>query len=143
MLATLVLLAGACGDSKSSSDGGGTVDAGKCPVGAFAKAPGVTTIKVWHSYAGKLKQALEKIAADYNAGHPKVKVEVELQGNSYGELLRKFQAGIPTKQLPAITIGEDIERASTPIPRRRSRSRTSSPRSGAPTPSRASSTRPR
>jgi len=109
MLATLVLLAGACGDSKSSSDGGGTVDAGKCPVGAFAKAPGVTTIKVWHSYAGKLKQALEKIAADYNAGHPKVKVEVELQGNSYGELLRKFQAGIPTKQLPAITIGEDID----------------------------------
>lgn len=113
-LSVLALVAGACGGSKDSSGGTDTTDAAtanlpKCPVDAFKKASGVTTIKVWHSYVGKTQQSLEKIASEYNASQSKVKVEVEVQGNSYAELLKKFQAAIPTKQLPAITIGEDID----------------------------------
>jgi len=112
LFTTLALITGACGGSKSTTSGPGdgtTVDAGTCPVGAFKKAPGVTTVKLWHTYVGKLKQALDTLAAQYNASQSKVKVEPEVQGTDYSQLLRKVQAGIPTKQLPAITIGEDID----------------------------------
>jgi sn-glycerol 3-phosphate transport system substrate-binding protein len=96
----------ACGDKKdSASDGAG--NAAACPVDAIKNASGPVTVKVWHSYVGKIKSSLEAIAADYNASQQKVKIDVVSQGTSYEELLRNFKNNIPTKQLPGIMIGED------------------------------------
>ena len=108
---TLGLVPLACGNDKGSgtADDSGIASAAKCPVGAFEKASGATIIKVWHSYVGKTKLALDDLAAQYNASQDKVVVELEAQGNSYTELRRKFEGAIPTKDLPAITIAEDTE----------------------------------
>jgi len=104
-------LAGCGGDDNGNAgndgSGGGKANAADCPVDAFKDANGVTTIKVWHSYVGSVRNTLEKIANQYNASQDKVKVEVEAQGNSYDALRRNFEAGIPNRQLPAITIAED------------------------------------
>lgn len=107
-LFALTLVASACG---KSGDGGGDGNAarGDCPVDAFKEASGTTKVVVWSSYVGKTQQTLEKLAAAYNASQDKVEVQVEVQGTSYAELLRKFQQAIPTGNLPAITIGEDTE----------------------------------
>ncbi len=110
LLFSFALVASACGGGDDESgdgggDGGGT-DA-ECPVDAFKDETGPTDVTIWSSYVGTTEQTLEKLAADYNASQDKVKVTVEVQGNSYAELLRKFQAAIPTGNLPAITIGED------------------------------------
>lgn len=102
-------LAGCGGDDGDGGDDGasGGADLADCPVGAFEDASGVTTIKVWHSYVGSVRNTLEKIAEQYNASQDKVKVEIEAQGNSYDALRRNYEAGIPNRQLPAITIAED------------------------------------
>lgn len=105
----VIALVPACGDSAKSTTPDGTATASNCPVGAFDKVAGPTTVKLWHSYVGKAKTTLEALAAKYNASQPKVKVEVESQGTSYVELLRNFKNALPTKNLPAITIGEDID----------------------------------
>jgi sn-glycerol 3-phosphate transport system substrate-binding protein len=109
VLSILALAVTGCGDDGDGPDdeGASTADPSECPVGAFEEADGVTTIKVWHSYVGSVRLALEKIAAEYNASQDKVKVEIESQGNSYDALRRNFEAGIPNRQLPAITIAED------------------------------------
>ena len=110
LVTTIAVLAAGCGgDSKSSSSSSstGSATSAKCPVGAFEKATSPTKVVVWSSYVGKTEQTLEKLATAYNASQSKVQVEVEVQGNSYAELLDKFKKGIPNKQLPAITIGED------------------------------------
>ncbi len=105
----VVALLPACGKSTDNAGINGNATASNCPVGAFDKASSPTTIKLWHSYVGKAKTTLEALAAKYNATQPKVKVEVESQGTSYVELLRNFKNALPTKNLPAITIGEDID----------------------------------
>ena len=109
VMSIIALAAAGCGgdDDNGSEGASGAADPSECPVGAFEDESGVTTIKVWLSYVGSLRIALETIANEYNASQEKVKVEVEAQGNSYDALLRNFQAGIPNQQLPAITIGED------------------------------------
>jgi sn-glycerol 3-phosphate transport system substrate-binding protein len=108
LLVALGLIAAACGGSSNDSSSGGS-GSSKCPVDAFEKASSPTNVTIWSSYVGKTEQTLEKLASEYNATHPKVKVTVEVQGTSYAELLNKFKNAVPTKKLPAITIGEDID----------------------------------
>jgi sn-glycerol 3-phosphate transport system substrate-binding protein len=108
----LAILAGACGGSSDNADnggGGGGSSSSACPVDAFKKATSPVKVVVWSSYVGKTEQTLEKLADEYNASQSKVKVEVQVVANSYAELFRKFQAAIPTNDLPAITVGEDID----------------------------------
>lgn len=106
-LLAVALLAAGCGKSDDGSNG--TAAKGDCPVDAFKNGSGTTKVVVWSSYVGKTQQTLEKLAAAYNASQDRVEVQVEVQGTSYAELLRKFQQAIPTGNLPAITIGEDTE----------------------------------
>ena len=106
--AAMALTVSACGSDSPAKGSGSTVKS-NCPVDKFKSATTPTEVIVWHSYVGKTKQTLEKIAADYNASQTKVKVTVESQGNSYEELLRKFKQALPSKKLPAIELGEDSD----------------------------------
>jgi len=104
----VVLIAAGCGGSSSSSNSAGS-GTGTCPVNAFEHAAEKTKVVVWSSYVGKVEETLEKLAQDYNASQSKVEVDVEVQGASYSELLSKFQQALSTNDLPAITIGEDVD----------------------------------
>ncbi len=99
----LVLIVPACSADKPTAKGS------PCPVGAFEHATAPVNVTVWHSYVGKTRQTLQSLADEYNAKHPKVHIDVQAQGNSYQELLRNYAAVLPSKKLPAITIGEDID----------------------------------
>lgn len=111
LLASFALVLAACGgDSgeESSSGGGDDGDAAAlCPVGALADADGPVDITVWHTYVGLTNRTLNKIADAYNASQDAVRVQVENQGASYEELLRKYRQGIPSSQLPTIGVMED------------------------------------
>ena len=61
---------------------------------------------------GGLRRAGEGVhqrssADDFNKSQDKVQVEVRSQGDSYDELLQKYQAGLASRQLPAIALIED------------------------------------
>jgi sn-glycerol 3-phosphate transport system substrate-binding protein len=111
LVVALGLLAAACGGSgDNSTSTGSSGSTAKCPVDAFKHAANKPTdVVIWSSYVGKTEQTLESLAAEYSASHPDVKVSVEVQGTSYAELLKNFQNAVPTKKLPGITIGEDID----------------------------------
>ncbi|MFM7068445.1 MAG: extracellular solute-binding protein [Actinomycetes bacterium] len=104
LVATTALVAAACG---GGDDGGGSTASGACPVGALEEASGVTNVTLWHAYVGLTKKTLEKLATQYNATHPKVKVSVEAQG-SYEELLKKYEEALSDPAtLPDIILTED------------------------------------
>ena len=125
-LAVAVLLAlvvaacgGASGNGDDSGSGGGGGDGGdtaadlpECPVDALESASGPVEVTVWHAYVAKTEQALQDLAAQYNDSQDKVVVTVESQGASYRELQRKYQQAIPSGDLPAIAILEDIQNQS-------------------------------
>ncbi len=96
----------ACG-SDDNTDNATTLP--ECPVNALESVTSPVDITLWHSYVGPLKATLESIAASYNASQSKVRVKVENQGKSYEDLLRKYQQAVPSKSLPALSIGEDID----------------------------------
>jgi sn-glycerol 3-phosphate transport system substrate-binding protein len=110
----LALLAAACG-SDSSSDGGngdgdGTqaaVDLPPCPVDALDDATEPVEVVMWFQLLGNARDTLEAMVADYNASQDKVRVRAENQGESYDELLRRYEQGIPTGELPQILVAED------------------------------------
>jgi sn-glycerol 3-phosphate transport system substrate-binding protein len=103
----LALIAAACGGSDDEGGGGSGGVSGDCPVDALDDATGPLEVVLWHSYVGKTKQTLDKLADLYNASQDKVTVVAEAQGASYEELLRKFQQAIPTGDLPGIIVSED------------------------------------
>lgn len=100
------LLAAGCG---GGSDGGGGDDVAgaDCPVDALDDATGTVEITLWHTYVGLTSRTLNKLADGYNTSQSKVRVQVENQGASYEELLRKYRQAIPSGDLPAIGIMED------------------------------------
>lgn len=118
---TLVALLGvagaACGSSSDSSGPSGskqstTVDAADCPVDALTNydaSQGKIKVPLWFSLTGKSKEALEKIAQEYNASQSKVEVDPQIQGKSYDEVLTKYLRAIPSKQLPAAAYIEDTK----------------------------------
>ncbi len=116
------LVVAACGGSSGgdSSDGGDGGDGGEdaaadlpeCPVDALESATGPVEVTVWHAYVAKTQEALEDLATQYNESQDKVVVNVESQGASYRELQRKYQQAIPSGDLPAIAILEDIQNQS-------------------------------
>ncbi|MFN8038485.1 MAG: extracellular solute-binding protein [Acidimicrobiales bacterium] len=107
----VALLAAACSSGSSSSSGPAGSQAialPPCPLDALASATQPVEVVLWHSYAAKTKEALEALAAEYNASQSKVRVRVESQGTSYNELWKKFQSAAKAKDLPGIAILEDI-----------------------------------
>jgi sn-glycerol 3-phosphate transport system substrate-binding protein len=110
LLAVAALLGAACGSSESGSGGGpsGTqVALPPCPLDALDQAQGPVEVTLWHFLSGKTGETLQKLADQYNASQSKVHVRVESQGTSNDELFKKYQAGIKTRDLPAIAVMDD------------------------------------
>jgi multiple sugar transport system substrate-binding protein len=87
LIAGALALAG-CGGSSSSN---GSTTAG-----------GRTTITLWEGYTAEESTAINKLAAQFNAEHPKTKVEVQFYGNS-DYALQKVLAAIAGGDPPDIS----------------------------------------
>ena len=116
LVGALAVLAAACGVRDESTgrdttaptiEEGGEVTLPDCPVDALADADGVVDVDVWHALGSESENNLEQLAATFNAGQERVRVQVRNQGVAYDEVLRKFVAAIPSRQLPAIVYLED------------------------------------
>jgi sn-glycerol 3-phosphate transport system substrate-binding protein len=115
VVGALALMAAACGNSSSTAKSdkaapGDTIAAADlpvCPLDALDKATQPVEVVLWHAQTAKTKDTLEAQAAKYNASQTKVKVRVEAQG-TYEELAKKYQSGVPTKDLPGIALMEDL-----------------------------------
>lgn len=94
-----------------TGEGGGAVDQGlvdelglpECPVGAHLEEDGVVEIDFWHPYTALTEEAMQDVAAGFNASQDKIVVNVEAQG-SYAELLGKYRESISFDDLPAIAV---------------------------------------
>jgi sn-glycerol 3-phosphate transport system substrate-binding protein len=119
VLLAVVLLAAACGGSGTDDAGGsgpgGTDEAGEpvaadlppCPVDAIDGASDPVELRVWFQLGAKTRETLEAQVAKYNASQDKIVVKAENQGDSYEELLRKYESGIPSNDLPDLLVAED------------------------------------
>ncbi|HVM53355.1 MAG TPA: extracellular solute-binding protein [Acidimicrobiales bacterium] len=112
----VVALAAACGvrDESSAPDQTAppvTGDEGPvlpdCPVGALDDADGVVDVELWHGLGSESENNLDQLAARFNQSQDRVRVLVRNQGVSYDEVLRKFVAAIPSRQLPPLVYLED------------------------------------
>src|SRR3954453_11729369 len=110
----VALLLAACGGAGGGGGGGG--DATKkgtksnppeCPLEALAKAKGKVKVLLWHGWGTTIKNTLDALVKEYNASQDKVEVSAEPEGKSYNEVLKKYTAAIPSKQLPGIIQLED------------------------------------
>lgn len=111
LVAAAVLVAG-CGGSDTSEPAAGrpatgTIDLPACPVDAVDGATTPVEVTLWYQLSGKAAQTLESQVTAFNASQSKVKVTAELQGVSYDELLRKYEQGIPSRDLPDMLVAED------------------------------------
>lgn len=103
----VVVLAVGCG---GGNDGGGNADEGalpECPVSALDDVSDPVEVVVWHTQQAKPLDTLEALVDQYNQSQSKVRVRLESQGASYEELQRKFEAAVPTRQLPAVMVFDD------------------------------------
>ncbi|MCD9623618.1 extracellular solute-binding protein [Rhabdothermincola salaria] len=111
-LLAAALLAAGCGSSDSGDNSAGRpatedVELPECPVGALDSAAGPVDVTVWYQLSGKAGDTFEAQVAAYNASQDQVRVTAELQGVSYDELLRKYEQGIPSRNLPDMLVAED------------------------------------
>ena len=108
----LALLAAACGGAGGGGGGSTTkkVTAKSlppCPLDALKKAKGKVKVVIWHGWGTTIKSTLDALVKQYNASQSKVVVSAEPEGKSYDEVLKKYNAAIPSKQLPGIVQLED------------------------------------
>lgn len=111
LLAVVVLAAG-CGSSSDDESSAGRpatedVELPECPVDALDAAGGPVDVTVWYQLSGEAGDTFEAQVAAYNASQDAVRVTAELQGASYGELLRAYEQGIPSRNLPDMLVAED------------------------------------
>lgn len=78
-----------------------------CPVDALDETDGPVEVVVWHAEFAEPLAALETVVEQYNSSQDRVRIRLESQGASYGELKRKFQAAIPSGELPALIVFDD------------------------------------
>jgi sn-glycerol 3-phosphate transport system substrate-binding protein len=110
LLAVLVgatALAGCGGgdDDPGSAGEAVTADLPPCPLDALEGATGPVEVVVWYALQAKQEETFQQLAQEYNASQDRVQVRVESQGASDTELLRKFTAAVPSRQLPALVGG--------------------------------------
>ncbi|MGD1057672.1 MAG: ABC transporter substrate-binding protein [Solirubrobacteraceae bacterium] len=91
LILSSALALAACGGSSSTSSSGGSTRSG-----------GRTTISLWEGYTGQEATAIKKIAAQFNAEHPKTNLEVQFYGNS-DYALQKVLAAIAGGDPPDIS----------------------------------------
>ncbi len=113
----LTVVVAACGvrDESSSSPttasagggGGGRPALPNCPVDALETADGVVDVELWHALGSESENTLDQLAAAFNASQDKARILVRNQGVAYAEVLRKYVAAIPSRQLPGIAYLED------------------------------------
>lgn len=92
-------------------EGGGAADQGlvetlglpECPVDAHLDADGTVEIDFWHAYTAQTAEAMEDLAAGFNASQDKIVVTPQAQG-SYEELLAKYRESIAFDDLPALMV---------------------------------------
>ncbi len=108
LLALLLVGALLAACSGSNGDGGSDGQAlPECPVDALDQATGPVEVVLWDSLQAKQQSTLEELAAEYNASQDEVRVRIENQGVDDAELLQKFTAAVPSRELPAIFMGND------------------------------------
>ncbi len=118
LASALVATAVACGGS-STAEGDARVeratehpaDPANCPVDALDRADGPVEVTVWHGLVGQAQEALEALAAEYNASQQRVRVSVDAQGD-YEELFAKVTAsllGPSERTLPDILLAQDTD----------------------------------
>lgn len=104
-------LAAACSSGGSGSGSGDQATDGAslptCPVKALDSTTQPVEVTVWHTQAAKNLETLQALADQYNAAQAKVKVVLQSQGTDYQELQRKFNAAVPSKQLPGLLMVDD------------------------------------
>ena len=110
------LLAAACGgggdgDSGAGGNGGGGGGsgqaAGKCPLGAIAKASGKPVeIIVWHAMTQANEATLTKLTDQFNGSQGDVRVKLVNQ-TAYDDTFTKFKAGLGSGDLPDLVQLQD------------------------------------
>ena len=103
----LALLVAACGGGGDSGDASGGGDSGACPVDALADAKAPVEVTVWNNYSSLPKRTFDAMVAQYNQSQTKVKVNVQPQGISFEEVLRKYKLAAEDKKLPNLALLED------------------------------------
>lgn len=98
--------------SDGTTDGGAptteaAVELPLCPVAALDDASGPVEVVVWHSQTAEPGDTLAALVDQYNASQDRVDVRLESQGANYTELKRKFQAALPSGDLPALILFDD------------------------------------
>jgi sn-glycerol 3-phosphate transport system substrate-binding protein len=78
-----------------------------CPLEALDTAVGVVEVELWHAMSAESENNLNQLADAFNSGQERVRILVRNQGVAYDEVLRKFVAAIPSRQLPGIVFLED------------------------------------
>lgn len=112
----LVLALAACGGGDSGGDdaatdttgGDGEQAAASCPVDALDEADSPVEIEVWQAFSAETKATFEQLVEEFNSSQDRVRVVNQSQGTSYTEVLRKYVAGIPSGDLPAVAYLEDV-----------------------------------
>lgn len=116
LLVVLAIVAAACGVRDESTTTGTTAPPlvggdgpvlPDCPVDALDDAESTVGVELWHALGAESENNLEQLATRFNAEQDAVRVQVRNQGVAYDEVLRKFVAAIPSRQLPAIVYLED------------------------------------
>jgi sn-glycerol 3-phosphate transport system substrate-binding protein len=100
-------LVAACGGGGGDTASPSRDSLPECPIDALERAAGPVEVVLWDSLQAKQQSTLEELAAEYNASQDRVRVRVESQGVDDAELLRTFTAAVPSRQLPAIFMGND------------------------------------
>jgi sn-glycerol 3-phosphate transport system substrate-binding protein len=115
------LLLAACGSPPTSEGTGsgrttpddttaaGPLDGVTCPLDALEEADGVIEIDAWYGgLVGVTQETLEGMATAFNESQDQVRVTANSQGQTYEEVLRKYQGASATPdQLPDVLYLED------------------------------------
>src|SRR5436853_6010360 len=111
MITGLLVAACSSGNGKGTGGtggGGGGTAAGKCPLGAIAKAPRKPVdITVWHAMTQANETTLKQLTDQFNGSQKDVRVRLVNQTN-YEDTFTKFKAGLGSGDLPDLVQLQDI-----------------------------------
>src|SRR5437016_1218827 len=98
---------GGKGSGGTGGSGGGGAAAGKCPLGAIAKAPRKPVdITVWHSMTQANEATLKQLTDQFNGSQSDVRVKLVNQ-TGYEDTFTKFKAGLGSGDLPDLVQLQD------------------------------------
>ncbi|CAN5790528.1 ABC transporter substrate-binding protein [soil metagenome] len=110
LVAVLVIAAACVRDEGGDENTAAPVEEGNlpdCPLESLDGAEGPVQVELWYALGGEPQVTLEALAAEFNGSQEQVVVELQSQGESYQEVQRRYNAAIPSGQLPGIVFLED------------------------------------